>query len=241
MILTNNEFVSKGAHISTIMSRKLLEENNIKVYSQCLIYPPTQYINFSLPSAIKYGSLESPFSRAKYLLWHLGFKKVDPKLEDILLRNLHVVILEDESLKTKYKNYLNANLIPIEYKQNNLYYNGYENLEDNIIYPINISEDEKKLLIDGKEKLLKVFDINISPGLADDDLLKMQPKTLMIVCENDVRKDESLIYGERLRRNGVAVKTIYYEKGFHGLITDRTNQIAVDMRNKIIEFIKSDN
>ena len=43
----------------------------------------------------------------------------------------------------------------------------------------------------------------MSPGLADDDILKGQPDAYLIVAETDILKDEDLIYAERLRRAGI--------------------------------------
>ncbi len=205
---------------------------------QLLVYPPTQYFNFLLPSEIKYANLEVPFSRAKFMLWHLGIKHVGNDLEQAVLKNLHTLLMQDESVKLSMKKRLSVDLIPDEYKKNKAYYDGYQQLDDSLIYPNRLSESESRVLELMRDKLINVFDIGMSPGLADDDSLKKMPKTFVVVCEFDSRKDEALIYAQRLVQNGVTVKVEFYEQAFHGMILDDKNPIAVDMRNKIAEFVK---
>ena len=85
--------------------------------------------------------------------------------------------------------------------------------------------------------LYNLFNTNISPGLADDQQLKYQPKTYMMVCEYDTRKDEALIYAERLSRQGVWVDVSFYEKGFHSSVMENTDT-GRQMREDLISYLK---
>ena len=82
-----------------------------------------------------------------------------------------------------------------------------------------------------------LFDERISPGLMPDEKLRNQPKTFMIVCEFDTRKDESLIYAERLKRAGNYVDVKFYENGYHGIINSN-QRVALNMKNDLVKFVK---
>lgn len=85
--------------------------------------------------------------------------------------------------------------------------------------------------------LFNLFKTNVSPGLADDQQLKFQPKTYMMVCEYDSRKDEALIYAERMSRQGVWVDVSFYENGFHDSILE-DSEIGSQMRDDLISYLK---
>lgn len=88
-----------------------------------------------------------------------------------------------------------------------------------------------------QQLLYNLFNTNISPGLVDDQQLKMQPKTYMIVSEYDSRKDEALIYAERMSRQGVWVDVSFYERGFHTTILEDT-PVGRIMREDLINYLK---
>ena len=135
------------------------------------------------------------------------------QITDFLCSNSHIDLINDESVKEKYKSYLDVDIIPDMYKTGRPY---YENYNKNEIYPkledTNSVKKNKKIT----DKLFLLFNTNISPGLADLSSLKGLPKTLILVCECDMFKDEDLIYAERLKMAGVDVTTEYYHNGFHG-------------------------
>lgn len=229
-------YAYEGANITTILSNRLayIYENIPKL--QALIYPPTQYFNFQLPSSSHHSNLELPYTRAKYTLWHLGIKDVTKEKEEALLKNIHTLLIRDETVREKLKNYLNVDLIPEEYKKGRSYYDTYEEKKHEI-YPEVLDENNVLVKDEKYASIVKnLFNINISPGLADDEILKNQPKTFMIVCEWDSRKDESIIYAERLKRVGVEVDVYYYQYGFHGIITGGS-EISMSMRRDLIRFI----
>ena len=204
---------------------------------QTLIYPPTQYFNFSLPSSVHYSGLEQPYTRAKFCLWHLGLTHANEYQEDLLIRNIHTLLIEDKQLKAKLQSYLDVDLIPEMFKEKKEYYYNYNNIKS-VIYPDESKMDAKLAKNEKLATLLKqLFNENISPGLTGDESLKKSPKTFMIVCEYDARKDEALIYAERLRRLNVYVDVAFYENGFHGMLLG-TSPVSMSMRNDLMYFIK---
>ena len=123
------------------------------------------------------------------------------------------------------------------FKNNKEYYYAYNNLT-RWIYPEEARADKQ---LEKNEELCntlnKLFDKKLSPGLEDDEIIKKSPKTFMIVCEFDSRKDESLMYIERLRRLNVDVDVAYFEKGFHGMLLGPAPD-SISMRNDLISYIK---
>ena len=153
------------------------------------------------------------------------------------MRNYHTLFVE-ENFRKKFKSYLDINLIPEIYRKDKSYYDNYDKLEK-YLYPEKFEENSK--LANDKEfaSIAKnLMNINFSPGLADDEILKSQPKTFMAVSEFDSRKDEMLIYAQRLSKNGVSVDIAFYENGFHGSFYSNSS-VAVLMKKDLVNYIKS--
>ena len=306
-----------GAIIATVLSNRFSAEKKFVPNLQLLVYPPTQYFNFAMPSTIAHSYLDQPFTRAKMSLLYMGINLITEEHEAFLNNNLHTLLITDPELKERFKKCLDISLIPEEYRQNRFYYDSYKEVE-NLVYPSdkesaesisdiksiddatesiketersreNIieakksnneivemlndnkeSEDDKVFeeknenkeekgellsesesqaisLYDQKSPLFKdekfvrlmrnMVDVRYSPGLMDDEQLKNQAKTLMIVCEFDTRKDEALIYAERLRLAGNSVKVCFYPNGYHGVFRTQL-KIGIQMRNDLVEFVK---
>jgi acetyl esterase len=58
--------------------------------------------------------------------------------------------------------------------------------------------------------------INASPMLASDDLLKRMPPAIVITAQYDPLRDEGEAYGRRLVENGVSTTITRYNGAFHG-------------------------
>lgn len=228
---------SAGANISSILSTQFIQHGKYTPKAQVLVYPPTQYFSFLLPSSIQYSNLELT-SRARLSLIHMGLTRVNKFQEDFLIKNYHTLLLKDPLLKQKFESYLSIDLIPEEYKEKRFYYNNYANLND-FVYPTESEEyDLEKLDPTFVQLVNNLFETNVSPGLLDDEMLKNQPNTLIMICEHDTRKDEGLIFAERLKKAGNEVDVVYYENGYHGIILAENTLIGQKMRKDIIKFVK---
>jgi acetyl esterase/lipase len=222
------------------VSNKLANQRVHSPRLQALIYPPTQYFNFSLPSAIAYSKLDTILRRGKAASWHMGVTKVTGNHEDLLVKNYHTTLILDQEMKEKYKACVNVDLIPDEYKLNKVYYANYDQIERFVFPSVSLHNYYTKMLESGElsGKLRNLFNADISPCLAAESELKRQPRTFMIVCEYDSRKDEGLIFAERLRLAGVSVDLSFHESGFHGEILANT-PVAYQMRADLINFIQT--
>jgi acetyl esterase len=58
--------------------------------------------------------------------------------------------------------------------------------------------------------------INASPMLASDELLKKMPPAIVITAQYDPLRDEGEAYGKRLVENGVSTTITRYNGAFHG-------------------------
>ncbi|XP_052574725.1 arylacetamide deacetylase-like 4 [Peromyscus californicus insignis] len=64
-----------------------------------------------------------------------------------------------------------------------------------------------------------IFDIGISPILADDKTIAQLPEVFIVSCENDILRDDALLYKKRFEDQGVPVTWYHVEDGFHGCLT----------------------
>lgn len=213
---------SAGGNIAAVLTQKFSKINPKIPKLQVLIYPWLQLYNLKLPSHLKYkpSTVLSylTFSVSKLAFWYLGESKVTDDMKYLIETNSHIYAIDDENMRKKFNSYLDTSLIPDEYKMGKSYYNKYTNYvfnESNKEEYDRIIEENKDL----KTKLVNLFNPDLSPGLADDELLKNLPNAYFIILEWDVLKDEGLIYAERLKRNNCSVTVAYYENAFHGILT----------------------
>ncbi|CAF0923536.1 unnamed protein product [Brachionus calyciflorus] len=226
---------SAGANITITVSNQLKEKNECLPKLQILINPPTQFFNMLMPCMIKYSSFEKNMPREKLILWHMGFTNIKEYHSDFLIKNYHTLLV-DETLRAKYMTYTDFNLIPEKYKKDLVYYQSYEKIIQ-IVYPKTMSKDYERLDENFKSCVKNIFNVNISPGLADDIFLSKQPQTFITISEWDTRKDEGLIYAQRLSNNGVKVDIGYYENGFHTSFLNQ-DKAGCDMINDVISYLK---
>lgn len=228
---------SAGALISINISNILLSKGKFRPKCQGLIYPPTQYFDFKLPSQIKYGLYDGSFSRAKFALWHLGIKNVNRIQEEILIKNVHQSILvKNKKLFEKYSRYLDVGRIPEKYKKNKVYYDCHQTEKDKENMNKKVQEYISKNP-EYVEKIAHLLEPNLSPCLADDKWLRNQPNSFIIACEMDSRKDEGLLFAERLKSVEVPVQVELYEQAFHGDVTNK-KCAAQKMKIDLLDFIR---
>jgi acetyl esterase/lipase len=96
-----------------------------------------------------------------------------------------------------------------------------------------------KLLQDSRvvEKVLLLFDDDLSPGLVDNRTLAEYPKTYIFVCEYDSLRDEQFMFAERMRRAGVNVTVRMFKKTYHSDFFN--NKLYKNKNGKLVEWIGS--
>ncbi|CAF0908968.1 unnamed protein product [Brachionus calyciflorus] len=224
---------SSGGNMALVLSQRLYERRRIKAKLQVLIYPWIQMFNLRLPSHLRYKPLFPTLNSAKIILWYLGFQQITTEMETFLLENKHTLLVKDQKLRDKVRSYLDVDTIPKKFKQTKSYYNNYANdLFENIT---DISREP--LLRNTKfiKQVSKLVDTDLSPGLADIEILRRMPDTYMLVFEWDGLKDEQLIFAERLRLAGVPVNLVFNEEGFHGISTMLNPILGLKLPNLLLD------
>lgn len=238
---------SAGANLTNVIVQKIIKFNKLNHTSfnpKLTIYitPFFQLFNLNLPSITNYhpkGLLSYfSFNIGKPILWYLGIENPDNELLNIFYNNLHSLSLNDNKLFEKYKSMTDFNIIPDIYK-NCDYYNNKNNL-----FP---QKDQEPIIFKNKnikKTIRRIFNNNISPALVDDDILKKMPKkAYFIIYENDMLKDDALIFAKRLEMANIHVKIAFYDNCFHGQ-TQLVNKIdgyksSRIILNNMINYIKN--
>ncbi len=80
--------------------------------------------------------------------------------------------------------------------------------------------------------------MRFSPLLGDEDCFKIKSKIFIAVRGLDSRKDQALIYSERLRKSGTDVSLFYYENAIHGKLSANSNKNGIKIKNDFLNFVK---
>lgn len=212
-----------------------------------LIYPVLQQFDLTLPSYKEYSNYKGVsfggVPLVQYLLWYLGEVDVTDEMINALTSNEHILLIKDDATRLKYANYINSDLIPNEYKKGKLYYENYKKLKDTKIFSSKLNDTSIFTRNEAFATLVSnLFNHDISPCLADDEIIKRLPKAYFVLVEQDELKDEGLIYSERLRRNGVNVDVVLYDKAFHGMIAAISDMfystVAKKMVDDLIDYLR---
>ena len=154
---------------------------------------------------IRFRKFDLNLCTGKLIYWYLGEKSPNREMNQIFIKNLHTLAVEDENLREKYKKLISIDLIPEVYKANRNYY-----VNDQAVYPDR--HQEPKLFKNNlklKKKVNLLFNKDISSALVDQALLEKLPKkAYFIIYECDQVKDDGLIFAKRLELAGIEVKVI---------------------------------
>nr|XP_008122615.2 PREDICTED: arylacetamide deacetylase-like 3 [Anolis carolinensis] len=187
---------SSGASFSAAVCQVLAGKRLLpKLRAQILLYPYLQAVDFNLPSYQQNGSVPPLFR--KFTLTHgtmyLTGKAID--VEGIISGN-HI----PEDLRAKYSKWVSADHVPDEFKAR-----GYRPVE-----PAPFSNEQY-------ESLKKGLDSLFSPLLAEDNVIRQLPETLLVTSEYDILRDDGILYRKRLLDNGVPVTWHHIEDSVHGM------------------------
>jgi acetyl esterase/lipase len=194
---------STGGIMAAALVHKLRKEN-VDLKLSCLINPPLQFADLTLPS---YQQNE----KANHLniLSYEGVSRILHEYLGLLIPPTSMQNNSHVSGKMKQifsaKNLLPRNLLPEKYIS--------------VYSEINVSNEKTAIPDDSL-----IFDENISPLLASDDTLKLCPQTYIVTSEYDIFRDDGYLYEARLKNLGVNVNLKNYEHGYHGPLNLYQNQ-----------------
>lgn len=215
-------------------AQRMLNENVKLPKIQILIYPWLQMFTFHLPSLIHYSDTglvrATQVDLVDYVSWYLGVKNVSEEIRKNLLVNNHTLLISDPEKRRLIGSYLNASLIPEEYRSGKKYYD-----QEAELFP-SYELDKNSVLRDPKyfEYFKKASDPQVTPLFAEHKSLIGLPKTYFVITEWDSLKDEAILYSLRLKDAGVDVNVKFYEDGFHGIALLVGELTGYQLADKII-------
>uniref|UniRef100_A0A6J0UBT7 Arylacetamide deacetylase-like 3 n=1 Tax=Pogona vitticeps TaxID=103695 RepID=A0A6J0UBT7_9SAUR len=213
---------SAGGNFAAAVAQKLVGRSDLpKLRAQVLIYAGLQAMDFNLPSYQQNATFPLLY-RHNVVYYGLHYLGKDISLRDDVLKGSHV----PEALRLKYGKWVNPDNIPERFKRR-----GYEQV------PLGPFKAEVY------KELSDILEFSFSPLFAEDSVIQQLPETLIVSCEYDVFRDDSLLYKKRLEDNGVKVSWFHAKNGFHGVINFFdflffTFPTGLQILDHIAEFIK---
>ena len=180
-----------GGNLAVVVERHLRREEKPVIHGVLLLYPLLQLVNFRLPSYRTY----------------LPYRLLSLLREDMLTQVPNFYINASFSKDELFTNqHLSSNDYQTFFSKLNLTNFTYEN-------------EEIPLTESSHPDTWKLFDENVSPLLADDQILKNSPATFIVACTYDVLLSDAQLYFQRLQH--LNVKNIIYREYriFHGVMT----------------------
>lgn len=216
---------SAGANLAAALCQRLSKTQDGHLPSPCaqvLIYPALQMADFHLPSYQQNHSVPILF-RGRTVFYFLQYLNGNTSVSQQILEGRHV----PAELKLRYKKWLDPNSLPPQF-----------------IKQARCQQDLSSHDADVYHIVKQGLDPEISPLLAEDDVLRLVPPAFVLTCEFDVLRDDGFLYQKRLRDLGVDVTWEHLPEGFHGVIsffnqswlTFQSSQRGLD---SIVRYVKS--
>uniref|UniRef100_A0A8C9NFW2 Neutral cholesterol ester hydrolase 1 n=1 Tax=Serinus canaria TaxID=9135 RepID=A0A8C9NFW2_SERCA len=214
---------SAGGNLAAAVCQQVTSLSDLPVRPklQALIYPVLQAFDFNTPSYQQ--NMNMPvLPRYVMINYWIDYINGNYDLAHELLINNHTALNVGRALSFRAR--LNwTSLLPPSFKKN------YK--------PVVQSTGTEAIV----ERLPALLDVRAMPLLADDATLARQPPTYMLICENDVLRDDGAMYAARLERAGVPVTLDHFHDCFHGCMiftvwpTDFS--AGVQTRNSYIKWL----
>ena len=196
--------------MAVVVERHLRRPDKPPIRGVLLLYPLLQLVNFRLASYRTYLPYRLlSILREDTLAQVANFYVNASFSEDELFNNRHLSLLDYDEFYSKLR--LNASQVDID---------------DTRLYQV-LSETSHP-------DTRKLFDENVSPLLASDEILRHSPATFIVACTYDVLLSDAQLYYRRLQRLNVD-NVIYREyRIFHGVMTFVDFPVAFDEAFQII-------
>lgn len=187
-----------GGNMATAVCQTLVSRLDLpKLRGQILLYPSLQAIDFNLPSYQQNQAVPLLF-REQSAFFFLQCLNAETSLIKEVLKGSHL----PDGQKVQYRKWLSADNIPKAFKAR-----GYK---------------PRVMLscVDEVYEAVKPLGLpDLSPLLAEDEIIRQLPETCLVTCEHDILRDDGLLYKKRLEDNGVPVTWLHLVNGFHGVIS----------------------
>ncbi|KAJ7306497.1 hypothetical protein JRQ81_009852 [Phrynocephalus forsythii] len=213
---------SAGGNFAAAIAQELMGRPDLpRLRAQVLIYPGVQGMDFNLPSYQQNATFPLLY-RQNVIYYGLHYLGKDHSLLRDVLKGSHV----PDEMRLRYGKWVHPDNIPDRFK-----HQGYAQV------PLAPFKPEVY------KELSAILDVSFSPLFAEDSVIRQLPETLIVSCEYDVLRDDSLLYKKRLEDNGVKVSWFHAENGFHGVINFTNAGIytfptGVEILKAVADFVK---
>ncbi|XP_034433000.1 neutral cholesterol ester hydrolase 1a [Hippoglossus hippoglossus] len=208
---------STGGNLAAAVAQEISTDDtvSVKFSIQALIYPALQTLDFNTPSYMQNQGIPVLYRPLMVRFW-LRYLGADLSLQPQLLVNNH-----SSSHHSAVSPELRARsdwtvLLPPKYKRNHR--------------PLVVGKGSPGLV----KEVPGLLDARVSPLLAGPEVLAKCPRTYILTCENDVLRDDGLMYARRLQDAGVTVTNDHYEDGFHGCFSFIVWPVEFDVGRKVV-------
>ncbi|XP_053137326.1 arylacetamide deacetylase-like 4 [Hemicordylus capensis] len=214
---------SAGGNFASVVTQKLVGRTDVpKLRAQVLIYSGLQAMDFNLPSYQQNSAIPSLYRDSVICFGTKYFGKSTSLCDDIL-KGSHV----PDEMRLKYGKWVSADNIPERFKRR-----GYQQV------PLAPYKPEVY------RQFPELLEVTFSSLFTEDSVIRQLPETLIVSCEYDVLRDDSLLYKKRLEDSGVRVSWFHAEYGVHGVLNTcnagfLTFSTAIEILDKVVDFVKS--
>ncbi|XP_062962717.1 arylacetamide deacetylase-like 4 [Cynocephalus volans] len=213
---------SAGGWVAATITQTLVGRSDLpRIRAQVMIYPIVQAVNLQLPSYQQNRNV--PFFSQKLILTCLcNYLAIDESWKEAILNGAYI----PPDAWRKYRKWVGSDNIPKKFKNR-----GHQ--------PRSPSPFNEAAYLETKH----ILDVENSPLLADDETIARLPEAFLVSCENDILRDDTLLYKKRLEDQGVPVTWYHVDDGFHGclnLFDNKTFSFPCSLKivNALVSYIK---
>uniref|UniRef100_A0A8C3WXB0 Neutral cholesterol ester hydrolase 1 n=1 Tax=Catagonus wagneri TaxID=51154 RepID=A0A8C3WXB0_9CETA len=189
---------SAGGNLAATLTQQFNQDTNLKnkFKVQALIYPVLQALDFNTPSYQQNANtpILPRYVMVKY--WVDYFKGNYDFVQEMIVNNHTSLDVKEAAALRARLNW--TSLLPASIKKN------YQ--------PVVQTTGNARII----QKIPQLLDARSAPLIADQEVLQGLPKTYLLTCENDVVRDDGIMYAKRLESAGVEVTLDHFEGCFHG-------------------------
>uniref|UniRef100_A0A0N4ZSC2 Abhydrolase_3 domain-containing protein n=1 Tax=Parastrongyloides trichosuri TaxID=131310 RepID=A0A0N4ZSC2_PARTI len=219
---------SAGGALAAVVCQRAIKTGKQQFQNQILIYPCTNFIDYYTQSQLEYHhkgysgeKFLTPQTMARYGLMYMGIVPTKEKIA-FMNKNGHICekLLENEEFKKCYE----YEYLPDEYKL-------YKRFET--------SPEITKELLDMKMEVFHfLLDPDFSPLYSEPKIFKQMPNTFVLTANDDVLRDDGIMYSEKIRIHGGKSTLKNYNEARHGCLNFPFDKYREFMLFDIINFLK---
>lgn len=190
---------STGANLAAALCQRLAKREDGHLPSPCaqvLVYPALQMADFNLPSYQQNHAVPILF-RGRMAFYFLQYLNGDMSVCQDVLEGIHV----PTELRPRYKEWLSISNLPPECLARGISEHPTPEYDGGVYHTIKAGLEPE-----------------VSPLLAEDDVIQKTPPTFILTCEYDVLRDDGILYRKRLLDLKKDVTWQHVIDGFHGMV-----------------------